>query len=92
MQGESAKALEAARRQTEEEIQRTRLRTEQQKADLERETIRVKAMAEAEARAHETKLSEEVNTRMLGIRAKADMEKLVSAINTTFDHIGGTLH
>lgn len=44
------------------------------------------ALAEAEGRAHEAKLAEEVNKRML-----VEREKWVAAINTTFEHIGGGL-
>lgn len=46
-------------------------------------------MAEAEGRAHEAKLAEDVNRRMLVDRANAEREKWIAAINTTFDHIGG---
>uniref|UniRef100_A0A1J3GGG6 ATPase family AAA domain-containing protein 3-B n=1 Tax=Noccaea caerulescens TaxID=107243 RepID=A0A1J3GGG6_NOCCA len=91
MQEESAIRREVARRATEEEIQAQRRQTEREKAEIERETIRVKAMAEAEGRARESKLSEDVNRRMLVDRANAEREKWVSAINTTFDHIGGGL-
>ncbi|XP_019450877.1 PREDICTED: ATPase family AAA domain-containing protein 3-B-like [Lupinus angustifolius] len=89
MQEESSIRQEQARRATEEQIQAQRRQTEREKAEIERETIRVRAMAEAEARAHEAKLSEEVNRRMLVDRANAEREKWVSAINTTFEHIGG---
>lgn len=89
MQEESAMRQEAARRATEEQIQAQRRQTEREKAVIERETIRVRAMAEAEGRAHEAKLAEEVNKRMLIERANAEREKWVSAINTTFEHIGG---
>lgn len=89
LQEESARRLEEARRATEEQIQRQRLETEKAKADIERETLRVKLMAEAEGRAHEAKLSEEVNRRLFRDRADAEREKWVSAINTTFEHIGG---
>ncbi|CDY38078.1 BnaC02g06950D [Brassica napus] len=91
MQEESAIRREGARRATEEEIQAQRRQTEREKAEIERETMRVKAMAEAEGRARESKLSEDVNRRMLVDRANAEREKWVSAINTTFDHIGGGL-
>ncbi|XVE90451.1 hypothetical protein DITRI_Ditri20bG0078800 [Diplodiscus trichospermus] len=91
MQEESAIRQEQARRATEEQIQAQRLQTEREKAEIERETIRVRAMADAEGRAHEAKLSEEVNRRMLVDRANAEREKWVAAINTTFDHIGGGL-
>ncbi|KAL9225064.1 hypothetical protein vseg_001031 [Gypsophila vaccaria] len=91
LQEDSAIRQESARRATEEQIQAQRRQTEREKAEIERETIKVKAMAEAEGRAHEAKLAEDVNRRMLVQRANAEREKWVSAINTTFDHIGGGL-
>lgn len=90
LQEESSIRQEQARRATEEQIQAQRRQTEREKAEIERETIRVRAMAEAEGRAHEAKLAEDVNRRMLVDRANAEREKWVAAINTTFDHIGGT--
>lgn len=90
LQEESSVRQEQARRATEEQIQAQRRQTEREKAEIERETIRVRAMAEAEGRAHEAKLAEEVNRRMLVDRANAEREKWIAAINTTFDHIGGT--
>ncbi|KAK1273245.1 hypothetical protein QJS04_geneDACA012186 [Acorus gramineus] len=91
MQEESSMKQEQARMATEEQIQAQRRKTEKERAEIERETIRVKAMAEAEGRAHEAKLAEEVNKRMLMERTKAETEKWVAAINTTFGHIGGGL-
>ncbi|KAJ0989912.1 hypothetical protein J5N97_008268 [Dioscorea zingiberensis] len=91
MQEESAIRQEQTRRATEEQIQAQRRQTERERAEIERETIRVKALAEAEGRAHEAKLAEDVNRRMLIERAKAEREKWISAINTTFEHVGGGL-
>eukprot|EP01018_Ginkgo_biloba_P037515 Gb_39829 [translate_table: standard] len=91
MQEESSIRQEQARRATEEQIQAQRRQTEKARAEIERETIRVKAMAEAEGRAHEAKLAEDVNKRMLVERVNAEREKWLAAINTTFDHIGGGL-
>lgn len=91
MQEQMNTRLEAAKRATEEEIQTLRRQTEREKAEYERETIRVKAIADAEGRALEKKLAEEVNRRMLKDRVNAEREKWVSAINTTFDHIGGII-
>ncbi|THU73010.1 hypothetical protein C4D60_Mb04t18280 [Musa balbisiana] len=88
MQEESSIRQEQIRRATEEQIQAQRRQTEREKAELERETIRVTALAEAEGRAHEAKLAEDVNRRMLIERANAEREKWISAINTTFEHIG----
>lgn len=90
IQEESSIRQEQVRRATEEQIQAQRRQTEREKAEIERETIRVRAMAEAEARAHEAKLAEDVNKRMLVERVNAEREKWVSAINTTFEHIGGS--
>lgn len=59
------------------------------RAEIERETLKQKAMAEAEARAHEARLSEDVNRRLLLEKAQKETEKWVSAINATFSHIGG---
>lgn len=89
MQEESSIRQEQIRRATEEQIQAQKRQTERERAEIERETIRVKALAEAEGRAHEAKLAEDVNRRMLVERANAEREKWVSAINTTFEHIGG---
>ncbi|KAK8964814.1 hypothetical protein KSP40_PGU020789 [Platanthera guangdongensis] len=89
MQEESSIRQEQIRRATEEQIQAHKRQTERERAEIERETIRVKAMAEAEGRAHEAKLAEDVNRRMLLEKANAEREKWVSAINTTFEHIGG---
>ncbi|XP_004505602.1 uncharacterized protein [Cicer arietinum] len=91
MQEESSIRQEQARRAIEEQIQAHRRKTEQEMAEIERETVRVRAMAEAEARAHEAKLSEDVNRRMLIDRANKEREKWVASINATFDHIGGGL-
>ncbi|XP_020577638.1 ATPase family AAA domain-containing protein 3-like [Phalaenopsis equestris] len=91
MQEESSIRQEQIRRATEEQIQAQKRQTEKERAEIERETIRVKALAEAEGRAHEAKLAEEVNRRMLIEKANAEREKWVSAINTTFEHIGGGL-
>ncbi|KAH7431239.1 hypothetical protein KP509_08G038900 [Ceratopteris richardii] len=91
MQEESSMRQEQLRRQTEEQIQAQRRQTDRERAEIERETIRVRVMAEAEGRAHEAKLAEEVNRRMLIERAGLEKDKWLSAINTTFDHIGGGL-
>ncbi|GBG60230.1 hypothetical protein CBR_g3473 [Chara braunii] len=89
MQEESAQKQEAIRRMTEEQIQQQRRATEREKAELERETLRMKAMADAEARAHEARLSEDINRRRLIEKANLEKDKWIAAINTTFSHIGG---
>ncbi|XP_076904510.1 uncharacterized protein LOC143559983 [Bidens hawaiensis] len=89
MQEESSVRQEQARQATEEHIQAQKRQTLREKAEIDKETYRIKTMADAEARVHEAKLSEDVNKRMLVERANAEREKWVSAINTTFEHIGG---
>uniref|UniRef100_A0A5B6YTG2 Putative ATPase family AAA domain-containing protein 3 n=2 Tax=Davidia involucrata TaxID=16924 RepID=A0A5B6YTG2_DAVIN len=89
MQEESSIRKEQARRATEEQIQAQHRQTEKERAEIERETIRVKAMAEAEGRAHEAKLTEDHNRRMLIERMNGEREKWLAAINTTFGHIEG---
>ncbi|ERM94723.1 ATPase family AAA domain-containing protein 3 [Amborella trichopoda] len=89
MQEESSVRREQARRSTEEQIQAQLRLSEKERAEIERETIRVKAMAEAEGRAHEAKQTEEQNRRLLLERVKGEREKWIAAINTTFGHIEG---
>lgn len=89
MQEESSVRKEQARRATEEQIQAQQRHTEKERAEIERETIRVKAMAEAEGRAHEAKLTEDQNRRMLIERINGERDKWLAAINTTFSHIEG---
>ena len=89
MQEESSIRKEQARRATEEQIHAQQRQTEKERAEIERETIRVKAMAEAEGRAHEAKLTEDHNRRMLIERVNGEKEKWLAAINTTFSHIEG---
>lgn len=91
MQEKSAVRQEALKRQTEEQIMAQRLQSEREKAEIERETIRTRAMAEAEGRAHEARLAEDVNRRLLLDRASTEKEKWLAAINSTFEHIGGGL-
>ncbi|THU53014.1 hypothetical protein C4D60_Mb10t09980 [Musa balbisiana] len=91
MQEESSVRKEQTRRATEEQIQAQLRQTEKERAEIERETIRVKAMAEAEGRAHEAKLTEEHNRKMLLEHMKGEREKWIAAINTTFSHIEGGL-
>lgn len=89
MQEEAAVRQEQIRRSTEEQIQSQRRQTELERAQIERETIRVRAIAEAEGRAYEAKISEDVNRRMLVERANMEKDKWLAAINSTFGHIGG---
>lgn len=90
MQEESLFQQEQARRATEEQIQAQQRQTEKERAILEQETIRVKAMAEAEARAREAGLTEDYNKRMLIESMDGEKQKWLAAINTTFSHIEGS--
>ncbi|GMP31784.1 hypothetical protein CsSME_00005857 [Camellia sinensis var. sinensis] len=89
MQEEYSIRKEQARRATEDQIQAQQCQTEKERAKMERETIRVKAIAEAEGRAHEAKLTEDHNRKMLIERISGEREKWLVAINTTFTHIEG---
>ncbi|WZZ06324.1 hypothetical protein YC2023_092245 [Brassica napus] len=87
MQEESSIQKEQARIATEEQIQAQQRQTEKERAELVRETIRVKAIADAEGRTHEAKLTEKQNRRMLLDKINGEREKWLAAINTTFGHI-----
>ncbi|XP_076916333.1 uncharacterized protein LOC143576007 [Bidens hawaiensis] len=87
MQEESSIRKEQARRATEEQIQAQQRQTDKESAEIERVTIKDKAMAEAEARAHEAKLTEDHNRRMLIERVNGEKQKWLAAINTTFSHV-----
>jgi len=89
MQEASALRREEARRGTEQKILEEMIRTEKEKAEIDQELNRAKALAEANARVHEEKESEEVTKRMMLERMKGEKEKWLSAINTTFSHIEG---
>ncbi|KAL5207090.1 hypothetical protein ABZP36_031525 [Zizania latifolia] len=91
MQEESAIKQEQIRRAIEEEIQEQRRKTDREKAAIDKDNMLHKALAEAEGRALEAKLSEDVKRRLLLEEAKAETEKWVQAINTAFEHVGGGL-
>ncbi|KAI3753419.1 hypothetical protein L2E82_25471 [Cichorium intybus] len=61
-------------------------KTEKERAEIEHETIRVKAMAEAEGGAHEAKLTEDHNKRMLVERVNGEKEKWLAVINNFWSH------
>lgn len=90
MQEASAIRKEEARRATEQKILEEIIQTEKERARLEQKTDRDTAIAEAEARAHEQKLSEDITRRMLIERMNGEKEKWLAAINTTFSHVEGS--
>ncbi|GAB2234310.1 hypothetical protein Droror1_Dr00003557 [Drosera rotundifolia] len=51
--------------------------------------MRVGAMAKAEGRAHESNLGEDVKRRKFIVRADAEMQKRVAAMNAMLDNVGG---
>ncbi|CAO2047802.1 unnamed protein product [Urochloa humidicola] len=89
MQEASAIRKEEARRITEQKILEEMIQTEKEKAKTVQQTDRVKALAEAAARAHEIRESEEVTKRMMVEKMKGEKEKWLAAVNTTFSHIEG---
>uniref|UniRef100_A0A0D9YWV1 AAA+ ATPase domain-containing protein n=1 Tax=Oryza glumipatula TaxID=40148 RepID=A0A0D9YWV1_9ORYZ len=91
MQEESAIRQEQMRRAIEEQIQEERRKTDRAKAIVEKEIEQEKILAEANARIKLKKQTEDVERRLLIEGAKAEKEKWVQLINTTFEHIGGGL-
>ncbi|KAG6775766.1 hypothetical protein POTOM_019260 [Populus tomentosa] len=83
---ESSILKEQARRATEEQIQAQQCQTEKERAEIEGETTRVKAMAEAEGWVQEVKLTGEHNRRMLIEHINGEREKWLAS---TFSHIEG---
>ncbi|KAL9671777.1 hypothetical protein QQ045_009350 [Rhodiola kirilowii] len=87
MQLQSALKKERARIANELKLQEQIRQEEQKRAEIDRVTIQVKAKADAEARVHEAKLTEEHDRRMLVEKLNGEKEKWLAAINTTFSHI-----
>ncbi|PIA46037.1 hypothetical protein AQUCO_01600361v1 [Aquilegia coerulea] len=88
LQEESSIRLEQQRLMIEAEILAQKLKTEEKRAEIERENTRIKALAEAEANAREKKLSEEVDMRRKLAELAASKERVELAINMIFKHIG----
>jgi len=89
MQEASAIRKEEARRATEQKILQEMIQTEKEKAKQEQQTDRIKALAEAEARALEQRELEEITRRTMLEKMKGEKEKWLAAINTTFSHVEG---
>mmetsp|Transcript_36318 Transcript_36318/g.43910 ORF Transcript_36318/g.43910 Transcript_36318/m.43910 type:complete len:582 (-) Transcript_36318:296-2041(-) len=88
MQEEANQRTEAHRRVVEEQIQETRRKGEEAKADIERETLRQKALAEAEGRIKEGRENEDVNRRQMIQRIEKETEKAVATINAVMGNLG----
>jgi len=89
LQEEGVERQEAIKRATEEKIQRERRETERYRAELERENLRAKAIAEAEGRIAENRKNEDVIRRQMMARVTAETEKAVKIVNETLGLIGG---
>ena len=87
MQEESVARQEQIRRATEERVQTERRETERYKNQLEQDSIRARALAEAEGRIKEAKATEQINRQNIVVRTEAEASKLLKAINTTFDRM-----
>ncbi|PIA55767.1 hypothetical protein AQUCO_00700233v1 [Aquilegia coerulea] len=77
-----------ARRDAEEKMEAQKRITEEKQAAIHRETSKAVAKAKAEARAHQAKLTEEQDRRLLEETLKAKKEELLMVINRTFHHVG----
>ncbi|VAI48516.1 unnamed protein product [Triticum turgidum subsp. durum] len=91
MQEIGALKREQARRATEQKILEQELQTLKERAKNDRETNKENAISNAKAKAHEAKLTEDYERRMLVELMNGEKEKWLAAINTTFQHIEGGL-
>lgn len=89
MQEKSFVRKEQARKDSEEQIQAKKRVTQQQKAEIEKETARTKEIAEAEKRILFTQLTEEQTRRELKEKLQGERDKWIASINATFSHIEG---
>lgn len=79
---------EALRQATEEKVQAARRQTDAMKAELERENVRAKALADAEGRAAEARANEDVTRRLLLSRVEAETSKAVAVIQAAATNLG----
>lgn len=89
LQEEGIERQEAMKRATEEKIQRERRETERYRAELERENLRAKAIAEAEGRIAENRKNEDVIRRQMIAKVTAETDKAVKLVQETLGLIGG---
>lgn len=92
LQEEGVERQEAMKRATEEKIQRERRETERYRAELERENLRAKAIAEAEGRIAENRKNEDVIRRQMIAKVTAETEKAVKVVQETLGLIGGGIN
>ena len=88
MQEAVAEKQESMRQATEERIQASRRQTDVMKAELERENLRAKALADAEGRAAEARANEDVNRRLMMTRVEAETAKAVAVLQAAASSFG----
>jgi ATPase family AAA domain-containing protein 3A/B len=88
MQEDVTQRQEAMRQATEEKVQAARRQTDAMKAELERENMRAKALADAEGRAAEARANEDVTRRLLVSRVEAETSKAVAVIQAAATNLG----
>jgi ATPase family AAA domain-containing protein 3A/B len=88
MQEAVTERQESLRQASEERIQSARRQTDVMKAELERENLRAKALADAEGRAAEARANEDVNRRLLLSRVEAETAKAVAVLQAAATNIG----
>jgi len=88
MQEESTARTEAIRQATEERVQRERQETDMKRAELERETIKQKALAEAKGRALEARENQDINRSNLLTQVEAETDRALKVVNAVFGHLG----
>lgn len=88
LQEESSRRQEEERRRIAEAIEAERRATERYKSELEKQVAREKALAEAEGRAQERRVNEDIYRRELAQKLEEHRKAVVEGINATFSHLG----
>lgn len=83
---EDERAKMAIRRQAEEEVQAVRRKAEEHRAQLDRESMRVRALAEAEGRIREQRTNEDVLARAALLRLEQERRTRLESIGAVFSH------
>lgn len=91
LQNRAAAQREALRRKTEEEIQAQRRRTDEHRAQLERENMKARALAEAEGRIKEQRQNEDVFNRQIKLKGEQQVTAVKAAVSTFFSELGSNL-
>ena len=83
----AAACLHRARVPAEEELQAVRRKTDEHRAQLEREGMRVRALAEAEGRIKEQRVNEDVIARAAQLRLGEERRTRLESIAAVFSHL-----